>query len=427
MRGGKKLVGSISISGAKNAALAILPATLLTKEPLIIKNVPDIQDISSMLMLLQHNGVQAEVRGNSDLEHASQNRQVILCSDKIHDLTAPYDLVRKMRASVLVLGPLLARFGEAKVSMPGGCAIGNRPIDIHISALQQMGAHIEIEHGYVHAHISGRLQGAKIFFDRVSVGATENILMASTLAQGRTELHNAAREPEIIDLVRCLRAMGAQISGEGSDVIIIDGIKQLHGAEHILIADRIEAGTYAVAAAITKGELELLYIDPTLIESPLHYLEQCGVEVERNINSVTIRSKDVLHPVNIKTQPYPNFPTDLQAQVMTLLCCADGISHIEETIFENRFMHVPELNRMGAEIEIIGSLAIINGNRQFTGAEVMATDLRASVALILAALASSEDDETIINRIYHLDRGYENLVDKLFRCGANIQRAHLIA
>jgi UDP-N-acetylglucosamine 1-carboxyvinyltransferase len=343
-----------------------------------------------------------------------------LQGDGINNLEAPYDIVRKMRASVLVLGPLLARFGEAKVSLPGGCAIGSRPIDLHLRALEQMGATIVLEEGYVHATVNGRLKGAEISFEKVSVGATENILMAATLAEGVTTLKNAAKEPEINDLAECLVKMGAKIEGIGSATLVIHGQKSLHGTEHRVISDRIEAGTYMVAAAITGGEVEVKDVRPEHMEATIEKLIQSGARVDKTQEGLLVRGIKRPKSVDFTTHPYPSFPTDMQAQFMALMCVADGASVITETIFENRFMHVSELRRMGADITVDGHTAVVRGVPLLKGAEVMATDLRASVSLILAALVA--EGQTIINRVYHLDRGYERIEEKLSACGASIER-----
>lgn len=419
--GGKALFGEIVISGAKNAALPIMAASLLCDGALELSNFPDLEDTRCMIDLLRNHGVKAEVIGESSVEFGSNDRRVILDASKITSYEAPYEIVRKMRASVLVLGPLVARFGRAKVSLPGGCAIGTRPVDMHIDALKQLGAEVTIQNGYIHAFAQNGLIGAEVVFDKVSVGATENILMAATLAKGKTIIRNAAKEPEIVDLANCLKAMGAIIDGAGTDTIVIDGVNELHKASHHLIADRIEAGTYAVAAAITGGEIELKNINPEILTSVLERLEQAGIKITRGENSIIVDNKlKLIKPLNIKTNPYPDFPTDMQAQMMSLLCLADGESKITESIFENRFMHVPELSRMGADIAVNDNIATISGVKVMTGAQVMASDLRASVSLILAGLAAN--DKTTLNRAYHLFRGYENLVGKLHACGANIER-----
>lgn len=417
--GGNPLKGEIAISGSKNSALPALAACLLTDEVVELVNIPDLQDITSMAGLLSQHGVKLEFSGESNVE-GSQNRVVRLQADNVHNLEAPYDIVRKMRASVLVLGPLLAKFRKAKVSLPGGCAIGTRPVDMHINALRVLGAQIEIESGYINASAPQGLKGAEIKFDMVSVGATENTLMAATLASGTTVIKNAAREPEISDLVALLNSMGANISGAGTDTLTIKGSSALHGTKHKVIPDRIEAGTYAMAAAITKGDLKLTNINTGLFESALCNLEKAGSKIERGDSWVRISHSDDIRPVNFATAPYPNFATDLQAQFMALLTIANGISEVRETIFESRFMHVPELKRLGANIDIRDNFAVIIGVKMLKGAQVMATDLRASVSLILAALAAKGASE--VNRVYHLDRGYEHLEKKLRACGANIER-----
>lgn len=415
IRGGRPLRGEIRISGAKNATLPLMATCLLTDEPVRLDNVPDLADINTMTHLLVQHGVEAMTR------LAGKERSIILNGSNITDTTAPYDLVRKMRASVLVLGPLVARHGEAKVSLPGGCAIGTRPVDLHIKGLQQLGAEIELTEGYILARAPKGLTGAEVNFAKVSVGATENLLMAATLAKGETQLINAAREPEISDLANCLVSMGAKIDGIGTNHLRIQGVERLHGTTHRVIADRIEAGTYAMAAAITGGDVELVGIHHDLIGSALASLTQAGVgctETERGLK--ISRSNGALVGIDVMTEPYPGFPTDLQAQMMALLATADGASMITETIFENRFMHVPELMRMGANINVHGSSAMVRGVKRLTGAPVMATDLRASVSLVLAGLVAEGD--TVLNRIYHLDRGYEKLTQKLSDCGAEIER-----
>jgi UDP-N-acetylglucosamine 1-carboxyvinyltransferase len=412
--------GTIRISGAKNAALPIMTACLLTNDTLVLSNVPQLADISTMASLLIQLGVSISVDG-STVRGDKCGRIILLNAANIYNKTAPYDVVRKMRASVWVLGPLLARFGQASVSLPGGCAIGNRPIDLHLSALTSMGAEIVLKDGYINASVQGRLRGAEIHFDKVSVGATVNVLMAACLAEGRTVINNAAKEPEISDLITCLIAMGASIQGIGTSTLIIDGVKELHGASHNVIADRLEAGTYAVAAAITGGEVELLNIPLEIIDNISEKLIHSGIIVTPIPNGVHVkRESDIIKAVDITTQAYPGFPTDMQAQFMALMSLSNGASVISETIFENRFMHVPELTRMGANIMITGHTAMVRGVPSLSGAQVMATDLRASVSLVLAALAAR--GETVINRVYHLDRGYERLEDKLTACGAKIKR-----
>ncbi len=412
IRGGRALNGQIPISGAKNAALPILAAGLLTDEPLILRNVPALADIDSMCRLLETLGMTVDADRTGRLE---------LRTRRITSTLAAYDLVRKMRASVLVLGPLLARSGEAKVSLPGGCAIGPRPVDLHLKGLEELGAEIELSEGYIHACAPRGLKGASLRLELPSVGATENLLMAACLAEGETVIANAAREPEVVDLARCLVAMGAKIEGIGRGNLVIQGVPRLHGAEHTVLPDRIELGTYAIAAAITGGTLELAGGRMQLIQTVAEKLEEAGVAVEPSELGIKVSGR-ATKPVgvDVMTQPYPGFPTDLQAQLMALMCVADGASMITETIFENRFMHVPELTRMGARITVHGGSALIRGVSRLTGAPVMATDLRASVSLILAGLAA--EGETVVNRVYHLDRGYERLTDKLVACGADIQR-----
>ena len=417
IRGGESLSGEIPISGAKNSALPLMAATLLTKENIILRNVPALDDIISMRDLLQ--GLGSEIFG--DLKKGGA--KLTLNTNSITDTEAPYELVRKMRASVLVLGPLLARCGHARVSLPGGCAIGNRPVDIHLSGLEQMGANIDLKEGYIDATIAGnrRLKGARIAFPMVSVGATENLLMAATLAQGETELINAAREPEIIDLANCLISMGANIHGHGTDTIVVSGVESLNGAEHRVISDRIEIGTYAIAACITGGQIDLLGADGIFLRAVFDVLRASGAEIEENDWGLRIIGpKGKPKAIDIMTDPYPGFPTDLQAQMMAYMTRVSGASMITETIFENRFMHVPELSRMGADITVHNSTALVRGVSNLKGAPVMATDLRASVSLVLAGLVA--DGVTKISRIYHLDRGYEDLVGKLVGCGAHIKR-----
>ncbi|MBK1636991.1 UDP-N-acetylglucosamine 1-carboxyvinyltransferase [Rhodovulum adriaticum] len=413
IKGGRPLSGEIAIAGAKNACLALMPATLLTDEPLTLTNAPRLSDIRTMTELLQSLG--AEVS-------ALHRGKVLALSS--HDLTsqrADYDIVRKMRASILVLGPLLARYGQAEVSLPGGCAIGARPVDLHLRALEAMGATLDLREGYVHASAPGGLKGAVVAFPLVSVGATENALMAATLAKGTTVLKNAAREPEIVDLARCLRAMGAQIEGEGTNTITIEGVASLGGATHRVVTDRIELGTYMLAPAITGGEVTCLGGTLDLVAAFAEKLDAAGISVEETDRGLKVARKNGrLNAVDVTTAPFPGFPTDLQAQMMALLCTADGVSVLEETIFENRFMHAPELMRMGAQIEVSGGTATVTGVERLKGAPVMATDLRASVSLILAALAA--EGETVVSRVYHLDRGYEKVEQKLGACGAEIER-----
>ncbi len=418
--GGKKLHGEVQIAGAKNAALPLMVASILTEEKLTLTNVPHVSDISTMANLLVNLGIEVELDG-LDPDLGNQGRALIFNAKTISNPIAPYELVRKMRASIFILGPLLARLGKARVSLPGGCAIGTRPVDLHLKAMEKLGAKIELSGGYVDAYVEGRLKGAEINFEKVSVGATENTLMAATLAEGETIINNAACEPEIIDLAKCLTSMGAKISGAGTPQIRIQGVEKLHAARHPIIADRIEAGTYAIAAGITGGKLRLLGVEMWILGGFKEELERAGLSLkqvgEREVE--VTRVSDIIHPVNISTHPFPGFPTDMQAQFMSLMAVADGTSTIEETIFENRFMHVLELVRMGANIESHGNLAVVKGVKKLTGAEVMATDLRASVSLVLAGLVA--EGETVINRLYHLERGYERLADKLIACGADIK------
>ena len=412
IKGGRPLHGAIEISGAKNAALPLMAASLLTREALRLANVPELADIATLTHLLRQHGAAVE---------GPDRGAMVLTADRIASTTAPYDLVRRMRASILVLGPLVARCGEAHVSLPGGCAIGTRPVDLHLKGLEQMGAGIELEDGYVHALASAGLKGAVIRFPFVSVGATENLLMAATLARGETVLENAAREPEVADLANCLIAMGANISGIGGERLVIEGVAELHGAAHRIIADRIETGTYAIASALTGGDLRLVGGCADALGAVSEALGHCGVGVEEADDGLRVfRHENRIRSVDVATQPYPGFPTDMQAQMMALLTTADGASVVTESIFENRFMHVPELTRMGANIALQGSTAVVRGVPRLRGAPVMATDLRASVSLVLAGLAAS--GETTVSRIYHLDRGYERLVEKLAGVGADIER-----
>ncbi|MEE8272737.1 MAG: UDP-N-acetylglucosamine 1-carboxyvinyltransferase [Alphaproteobacteria bacterium] len=420
IRGGKALTGELPVSGAKNATLPLMAASLLTDETLTLSNLPRLADISTLGTLLAQHGVDIQVKKKGDPNNGT-GRVAALTAAEIASTTAPYDLVRKMRASVLVLGPLVARCGEAKVSLPGGCAIGTRPVDLHLQGLQQLGAKIELAEGYIHARASRGLKGARVVFPTVSVGATENLLMAASLAKGETVLVNAAREPEVTDLANCLTAMGARIDGIATDTLTVTGVDRLHGAAHEVVADRIEAGTYAIAAAITGGELELIGADLVTLEALARVLSGAGVEFAATDRGVRVsRRNAALTGVDVMTEPFPGFPTDLQAQMMALMCVADGAAMITETIFENRFMHVPELSRMGANITVHGASALVRGVPALTGAPVMATDLRASVSLVLAGLAAT--GETVLNRVYHLDRGYEQLEAKLAACGAEIER-----
>ena len=414
--GGTPLNGTIQISGAKNAALPLMAASLLTDDALTLSNVPYLADIVTMANLLAQHGVDISFSSAA----ANIGRRMSLSSSNIHNLTAPYELVRTMRASVWVLGPLLARFGAAKVSLPGGCAIGTRPIDLHLKALEQMGAHIELAEGYIHAHTHGKLKGAEITFEKVSVGATANVLMAASLAEGVTIIRNAAREPEVCDLAYCLQKMGAKIDGIGHDTIRIEGVDRLSGCDYSIIPDRIEAGSFAAATAITGGDVELIGARMEHMQAVAEKFMAAGVEMLETERGIRVIAGKKIHGIDIMTQPFPGFPTDMQAQMMAMLCVADGASMITETIFENRYMHVPELTRMGAKIVVHGASAMIRGTQELTGAEVMATDLRASLSLVIAALAAQ--GETIIHRVYHLDRGYERLEEKLSACGAKIER-----
>ncbi|WP_417809309.1 UDP-N-acetylglucosamine 1-carboxyvinyltransferase [Thioclava sp.] len=413
VRGNGPLKGQIPIAGAKNACLALMPATLLSDEPLTLTNAPRLSDIRTMTELLASLGAEVSALQEGKVLAAS-------CHGEINPI-ADYDIVRKMRASNLVLGPLLARLGHAVVSLPGGCAIGARPMDIHVDALTALGAQIELRDGYLHAKTQGGLKGAVHEMRFASVGATENFLMAASLAKGTSVLKNAAREPEIVDLADCLRAMGAQIEGDGTGTIEIQGVDRLHGATHPVVADRIELGTYMLAPAICGGEVECLGGRIELIESFCERLDAAGVSVEQTKAGIKVSRKNGrIRAVDVVTEPFPGFPTDLQAQMMALLCTAEGTSVLEEKIFENRFMHAPELLRMGANIEVHGGHATVHGVDKLRGARVMATDLRASVSLILAGLAA--EGETMVSRVYHLDRGYERVEDKLSAVGAHIER-----
>ncbi len=416
IRGGRPLEGSIRISGAKNAALPLMTASLLTGETLTLTNLPFLADITTLVQLLMQHGVHVAMRG----EGPGGGHVIELSAGEISSTVAPYDIVRKMRASVLVLGPLLARCGEAQVSLPGGCAIGTRPVDLHLKGLEALGAKIELSGGYIHARAPNRLAGGHYVFPFVSVGATENLLMAASLAKGETVLVNAAREPEVVDLARCLVAMGARIEGIGSDTLTVQGIDALHAAEHRIVPDRIETGTFAMAAAATGGALELVGARMDIVASVAEALEDAGVEIAATEAGIKVARRNGLTGVDVMTEPYPGFPTDMQAQFMALMSVAEGASMITETIFENRFMHVPELARMGANINVHGASAMVRGVKRLTGAPVMATDLRASVSLVIAGLAA--EGETVINRVYHIDRGYERIEEKLKGCGAEIER-----
>ena len=409
IQGGSRLNGEVRISGAKNAALPILCAGLLTSEPLQLGNVPDLNDVATMRKLLQQMGMAIEVGGG----------QNVLSAAHIDKLEAPYDMVKTMRAAILVLGPLVARFGEARVSLPGGCAIGSRPVDLHIKGLQAMGAEIQIEHGYIHAK-ARRLKGARIFFDLVSVTGTENLMMAATLADGVTVLENAAREPEVVDLAHCLIAMGARIEGAGSDTITITGVDRLHGASHRIMPDRIESGTFLVAAAAAGGNITLTDTRADILDNVLEKLQEAGATVEVAGSTISLQMNQRPRAVNVRTAPYPAFPTDMQAQFMAMNCIAEGSAMVVETIFENRFMHVQELRRLGAQIDVEGNTAVVRGCAKLDGAAIMATDLRASACLVIAGLVAQ--GETVIDRIYHLDRGYEHIEAKLSALGAQIRR-----
>ncbi|MCW1956228.1 UDP-N-acetylglucosamine 1-carboxyvinyltransferase [uncultured Lentibacter sp.] len=412
--GGGPVSGQIPIAGAKNACLALMPATLLSEEPLTLTNAPRLSDIRTMTQLLESLG--------AEISSLSEGQVIAMSCHGQINTRAEYDIVRKMRASNLVLGPLLAREGHAVVSLPGGCAIGARPMDIHTDGLEKMGAEIELKEGYLHAKAGGgRLKGAVIDFPFASVGATENIMMAATLAKGTTVINNAAREPEIVDLADCLRKMGAQIDGDGTSTITIEGVDRLGGATHQVVTDRIELGTYMLAPAICGGEVECLGGKLSLVESFVAKLNEAGIDVEETPAGLKVaRKSGPIKAVNVTTEPFPGFPTDLQAQMMALLCTAEGTSVLEEKIFENRFMHAPELERMGADIDVHGGTATVTGVRRLKGAPVMATDLRASVSLILAGMAA--EGETVVNRVYHLDRGYEHVVRKLSGIGAKVER-----
>jgi UDP-N-acetylglucosamine 1-carboxyvinyltransferase len=412
IRGGAQLDGEVRISGAKNAALPILAATLLADEPVTISNLPHLHDITTMIELLGCMGVALTIDEKLSV-------QVDACS--ITEFSAPYELVKTMRASILVLGPMLARFGRAHVSFPGGCAIGSRPVDLHLRGLEAMGAKIEVEGGYINASIDGRLQGAHMVMEMVTVGGTENILMAATLAEGRTIIENAAREPEVVDLARCLIAMGAKISGHGSDTIVVDGVERLHGCTYEVMADRIEAGTYLVAAAATRGRVMLRGACPHDLEAVLRKLEEAGAAIDSGEDWIELDMGGRRpRAVNIKTAPYPGFPTDMQAQFTAMNAIADGTSAVTETVFENRLIQTHEMNRMGAHIVIEGHTAIITGHEKLNGAPVMASDLRASASLVIAGLVA--DGTTEVHRIYHIDRGYECIEEKMQSLGADIRR-----
>jgi UDP-N-acetylglucosamine 1-carboxyvinyltransferase len=412
IEGGQVLSGEVAMSGAKNAALPILCASLLTAEPVHFTNVPHLNDISTMLRLLGDMGVGVTMDGVDGL---------VLNGGGLNNPVASYEMVKTMRASILVLGPLVARGGEARVSLPGGCAIGARPVDQHIKGLQAMGAEVKVEQGYVHAKAT-RLKGARICTDMVTVTGTENLMMAACLAEGETIIENAAREPEVVDLANCLVSMGARISGAGTDVIRIQGVDKLHGATHAIMPDRIETGTYLCAAAITGGDIRLLKTSAAYLDTVVDKLMDAGCEITVERDAIRLVAPKRLKAVSLRTAPYPAFPTDMQAQFMAINCVADGVATIRETIFENRFMHVNELMRLGANIQIEGNNAIVRGVDKLEGATVMATDLRASASLVIAALVAQ--GETVIDRIYHLDRGYERIEEKLAKLGASVKRVH---
>jgi UDP-N-acetylglucosamine 1-carboxyvinyltransferase len=420
--GGNELRGEIPISGAKNAALPLMIASLLTDEPLVLQNVPRLADVKQLERILENHGVDIAVHGRRRGEEDAVGQRMTFLAADIVDTTAPYDLVSKMRASFWVIGPLLARCHEARVSLPGGCAIGTRPVDLFLFGLKQLGATIDIDDGYVVARApKGGLRGAHITFPKVSVGATHTILMAATLAQGTTVIENAAQEPEITNVAECLVAMGAKITGIGTRTLTVEGVEKLHGATVDVIPDRIETGTFAMAAAMTGGDVLLRGARAEHLQSALSILGQTGTEISLEDNGIRVRRNgNGIQPVDVETDPFPGFPTDLQAQFMALMTMSTGVSKIRETIFENRYMHVAELARFGADIHVDGQVATITGKSQLKGAQVMATDLRASVSLVIAGLAAR--GETVVNRIYHLDRGFERLEDKLSRCGAEIER-----
>jgi UDP-N-acetylglucosamine 1-carboxyvinyltransferase len=411
IRGGNVLNGTVRISGAKNAVLPLLAATILSDDPICLTNVPNLQDVNTLIRLIAGLGVSISYQGDT----------VQVDSSTLSNQFAPYELVKTMRASILVLGPLLARYGQAKVSLPGGCAIGSRPVDQHLKALEALGAHIEVEAGYVHAKVDGRLKGGEVVFDMVTVGGTENILMAAVLADGVSVIKNAAREPEITDLVQMLNKMGAKISGVDSDTLTVIGVERLHGCAHAVVADRIETGSYLAAAAITGGKIRTTNTDPNLMEAVLDKFEEMGAEVTRGENWIEL-DMQAKRPkaVSFRTLPHPEFPTDMQAQLMAVNAIGRGFATVSETIFENRFMHVPELCRLGANIQVDGNDAVVTGVESLQAAPVMATDLRASFSLVIAALAAQ--GETVIERIYHIDRGYEDVEAKLQALGADIQR-----
>ncbi len=419
--GGHTLEGTIPISGAKNAALPLMIASLLTKETLTLENTPRVADVGMLLQILSHHGVDYSVDGRKPGDDPQASRTLHLAARRIVDITAPYDLVAKMRASFWVVAPLLARMGEARVSLPGGCAIGTRPVDLLLMVLEKLGAQVDIEAGYVHARAKNGLQGGEIHFPKVTVGGTHTALMAASLANGHTLITNAACEPEVTDVAACLSKMGAKIKGAGQPTIEIEGVAALGGASHNVVPDRIEAGTYAIAVAMTGGDVLLERASPDLLQSALDAIRQAGADIAVTNEGIRVRRNGAgIAPVDISTAPFPGFPTDLQAQFMALMTKAKGRSRITETIFENRFMHVQELVRLGARIKLDGDIAHIEGVAELQGAPVMATDLRASVSLVIAALAAR--GETTVNRVYHLDRGFEHLEKKLGRCGAIVER-----
>lgn len=410
--GGKPLQGEVTISGAKNAALPLLAGALLGSTPVTLSNVPQLRDITTMIQILANMGVGVEI---------GEQYQVVVNASSLHTAVAPYELVKTMRASIFVLGPLLARFHEATVSLPGGCAIGSRPVDQHLKALEALGAEIRVENGYVHAKCQGRLKGARFVFDMVTVGGTENLLMAATLAEGTTVIENAAREPEIVNLADMLTAMGAKIEGAGTDTITVQGVEKLQGCDFRVIADRIETGSYLAAAAVTRGRVKVLNTDPSLLDAVLQKFREAGAEIRTGEDWIELDMKGRRpKAVNFRTAPHPGFPTDMQAQFMAVNAVAEGTGTITETIFENRFMHVPEMNRLGAHIAVDGHTAIVTGVESLQAAPVMATDLRASMSLVMVALAAQGD--TLIDRIYHIDRGYERVEEKLQGLGATIRR-----
>ncbi|MEL6375212.1 MAG: UDP-N-acetylglucosamine 1-carboxyvinyltransferase [Pseudomonadota bacterium] len=421
IEGGHALNGEIPISGAKNAALPLLIASLLTADRLTLKNVPNLADVNMLTRILRNHGVDLTIDGKRSAPSSFLGETFHLSARDIVDTVAPYEMVSRMRASFWVLGPLIARCGQARVSMPGGCAIGTRPVDLHLQGLKALGAEIDIDAGYVVARAPGGLTGNKIVFPKVSVGATHNVLLAAVLAKGETRIENAAREPEVSDVARCLVRMGARIEGIGTSTLLVQGRPSLEGATHTVLPDRIETGTFAMAVAAAGGDVELKGASVELLEAALKALEQTGTQVEATADGVRVaRSSDAIEPVTVETQPFPGFPTDLQAQFMALMTRSNGTSVIRETIFENRFMHVQELVRLGADIQLHGDSATIKGVDTLSGAEVMATDLRASVSLVIGGLMA--EGETMINRVYHLDRGFERLEEKLSRCGARIER-----